>query len=113
MFYLPFATVPKARPRVTKNGTFLPARYRAWRLRAEGEFTVQAQQMATPIKRANIEIVLGGAGRGDIDNIAGAILDALVGAKVLLDDRLSCVPSLQIRHEKGDKTGAKILITEL
>lgn len=74
---------------------------------------MQSQQMAIPVKRANVEIVLAGTARGDIDNIAGAILDALVSAKVLLDDRLSCVPSLVIRHEKGDKTGVKILITEL
>lgn len=48
-----------------------------------------------------IAIELYGAARGDLDNIAGAILDALVQAGIILDDRVSVVKALSIKHCGG------------
>lgn len=114
--------VPKARPRVTRNGTYLPPRYRAWRNRAEVEIYRQiAEQNIThkfPLRKAALLIRLLGNHRtnSDIDNLAGACLDALTlnGAGVLIDDRLSCLPQLNVEFDPDAKeTGVYIEIEPL
>ena len=52
----------------------------------------------------------------DIDNLAGACLDALTlnGAGVLIDDRLSCLPQLNVEFDPDAKeTGVYIEIEPL
>jgi len=119
---IPGVVVPKARPRVTKNGTYLPPRYRAWRNRAEVEIYRQiSEQNIThkfPLRKAAIVIRLLGNHRtnSDIDNLAGACLDALTlnGAGVLIDDRLSCLPQLTVEFDPdAKKTGVSIEIEPL
>lgn len=114
--------VPKARPRVTNNGTYLPPRYREWRNRAEVELYRQiCDRNLTekfPLKRAAVTIRLFGNHRtnSDIDNLAGACLDALTlnGAGILLDDRLSCLPQLKVEYiANTPKTGVWIEIEPL
>lgn len=111
--------VPKARPRVTNNGTYLPPRYREWRNRAEIELYRQIEDRNLrdrfPLKRAAISIRLFGNHRtnSDIDNLAGACLDALThkGAGIILDDRLSCLPQLTVEYvPEAPKTGVWIEI---
>lgn len=118
-FYLPGKVVPKARPRVTTNGTYLPPRYRAWRNQAEVEIYRQVSELNLevnlPIKKAAISISFCGKHRtnSDLDNLAGACLDALTlnGAGVLQDDRLSCIPKLTIEYVPNVKeTGVQIKI---
>ena len=118
-FYIPGKVVPKARPRVTTNGTYLPPRYRAWRNQAEVEIYRQVSELNLevdlPIKRAAISISFCGKHRtnSDLDNLAGACLDALTlnGAGVLQDDRLSCIPKLTIEYIPNTKeTGVQIKI---
>lgn len=119
---IPGVVVPKARPRVTSNGTYLPPRYRAWRNHAEVEIYRQiAEQNLTykfPLRKAAISIRLIGNHRtnSDIDNLAGACLDALTlnGAGILIDDRLSCLPQLTVEYVPGGKeTGVWIEIEPL
>lgn len=119
---IPGVVVPKARPRVTKNGTYLPPRYRAWRNHAEVEIYRQiSEQNIThkfPLRKAAIVIKLLGNHRtnSDIDNLAGACLDALTlnGAGVLIDDRLSCLPQLTVEFDPdAKKTGVSIEIEPL
>jgi Holliday junction resolvase RusA-like endonuclease len=92
--------VPKARARVTRNGTFMPHRYRDWKTATIFTFRAQvvALGLAEPLSGVGIEIMLLGkhGRRGDLDNIAGSILDALVQSGVLKDDSLSVVSSLAI-----------------
>ncbi len=113
-FYIPGVVVPKARPRVTSNGTFLPQRYREWRNRAEVEIYCQLSEQqflqALPLPRAMVKVQVRGKHRGDLDNILGSCLDALVSAKVLLDDRLSVVSRLEIWHNPNGETGALIKV---
>ena len=105
-FYIPGKVVPKARPRVTTNGTYLPPRYREWRNLAEVEIYRQISELnletKLPIKKAAVSISFCGKHRtnSDLDNLAGACLDALTlnGAGVLQDDRLSCIPKLTIEY---------------
>jgi Holliday junction resolvase RusA-like endonuclease len=91
--------VPKARPRVTKNGTYLPENYRTWKQRAIRQ--LRRQYVGGLIERAEIEIILHGkhSRRGDCDNISGSLLDALVQAKILRDDNMVVVSALSVRLE--------------
>ena len=119
---IPGGVAPKARPTVTSNGTYLPPRYRAWRNHAEVEIYRQiSEQNLTykfPLRKAAISIRLIGNHRtnSDIDNLAGACLDALTlnGAGILIDDRLSCLPQLTVEYVPGGKeTGVWIEIEPL
>jgi Holliday junction resolvase RusA-like endonuclease len=122
VFFIAGGVVPKARPRVTTNGTFLPKRYRTWRNRAEVELYRQLSERygewELPIQRAIVKLRFVGRHRqnSDVDNLAGSCLDALSGrgAGVLRDDRLSCVPKLTAEYVPGsEETGVWIEIEPL
>lgn len=118
-FFLPGYVVPKARPRVTRNGTFMPIRYRNWRNSAESILLTQVKQRGIesllPVERATIEIQLTGKHRmsGDADNILGSFLDALVTVNVLKNDNLSCIPEVSLKFNPDGELGAFITITPL
>lgn len=115
-FWIPGSVVPKARPRVTRNGTYFPRRYQSWRCMAEVKIISSFEpdiQKILPIEKAEIRITLQGKHNGDPDNLAGSCLDSLVSAKVLLDDRLSCLPRLSIEHVSKGKTGVLIEVFPL
>jgi Holliday junction resolvase RusA-like endonuclease len=97
---------PKARPRVTRNGTYFPRRYQDWRQSAQAQILAQVSDRSwLPIPRAAVKVQLQGAHRGDLDNLAGAVLDALVFGGILLDDRISCVPRLSVEHQSKGQQG--------
>lgn len=104
--------VPKARPRHNGSHSYLPKSYRAWKELAIFELQIQ-YGFQPPIPRAAIAIKILGSARGDLDNLAGAVLDALVQASVIVDDRINCVPDLRILHVPGKKNGAIIEITPI
>ncbi|WP_413164109.1 RusA family crossover junction endodeoxyribonuclease [Capilliphycus salinus ALCB114379] len=121
-FCIPGSVVPKARPRVTANGTYMPNRYREWRNRAEIELYRQMSQFRSthkfPLQKAAVSLRFFGNHRtnSDLDNMAGACLDALTlnGAGVLIDDRLSCLPRLTVEYVSGtEETGVWIEIQPL
>ena len=85
---------PKARPRLGQGRAYLPQNYRDWKDDAIVQLITQSLP-AQPMTRAEVAILIGGKQTGDLDNIAGAILDALVQAGVLLDDRISVYISSQ------------------
>ncbi|MCS7226751.1 MAG: RusA family crossover junction endodeoxyribonuclease [Gloeomargarita sp. SKYB31] len=96
---------PKPRPRVTAKGTYLPPGYRRWKTVATSELGGQILGYGPeyfPISQAHIHIELRGATQSDPDNAAGAILDALVAAGVLADDRLRNIPHLSVTHTQPD-----------
>lgn len=102
--------VPKARPRVTRGHAYLPQRYRVWKEQAITAIIDQLPLGFRTYSQAVVAIQLQGSMRGDIDNISGSILDCLVQAQVLKDDRLSCVPKLTIRYVKSGDPGAIITL---
>jgi Holliday junction resolvase RusA-like endonuclease len=108
-FKLEGKIVPKARPRVGNGRGYLPSNYREWKNDAIVQLFSQ-HQMSRLIEKCQIEIEIGGKQRGDLDNIAGSVLDALVQAGVLVDDRLSVVSKLTIEHFPDRKFGASIKI---
>jgi Holliday junction resolvase RusA-like endonuclease len=101
---------PKARPRLGNGRAYLPAKYRDWKESAILELLTQSPPL-DPIARCEVAIVIGGKQTGDLDNIAGAVLDALVQAGVILDDRLSVVHKLSICHYRHQPPGATIDLT--
>jgi len=113
-FWLPGVVVPKARPRVTRNGSYMPERYQEWQRQAQVELLLQLSDR-TPLQYpVAVKVLLQGKGhRGDIDNLSGAILDALVKVDILEDDRLSCVASLEARHEPKGEVGCWVLIESI
>jgi Holliday junction resolvase RusA-like endonuclease len=100
---------PKARPRLSRGGAHLPANYRDWKESAILELLTQSRP-PDPLVKAEVSIYVGGGQRGDLDNIAGAILDALVQAGILLDDRISVVSKLSIEHLPKNPPGANICL---
>lgn len=95
--------VPKARPRVTANGTYMPDEYREWKQAAIASF--ESQYKGEALSGVVVSILLKGkhSRRGDADNIAGAILDALVQAGVLKNDNLVHVRGLSVALEWSKK----------
>jgi Holliday junction resolvase RusA-like endonuclease len=102
---------PKARPRLGQGRAYLPQNYRDWKEDAIVQLITQSLP-AQPMTRAEVAIAIGGKQTGDLDNIAGAILDALVQAGVLLDDRISVVHKLSISHHRENPPGAEIELTD-
>ena len=98
---------PKARPRLGRGGVHLPANYRDWKENAILELLTQSR-LPEPLAKAKVSIAIGGGQRGDLDNIAGAILDALVQSGILLDDRISVVSKLTVEHFPKLPPGANI-----
>jgi len=79
----------------------MPPRYREWREAAEFEILSQLAKVDTPIAfPVAITMEFRGKHRAtvDIDNAAGAVLDALVASNVLTDDRLKFIPKLILEH---------------
>jgi Holliday junction resolvase RusA-like endonuclease len=104
--WVPGKAVGKARPRVTRNGTYLPPTYKQWRHTTEIELLLQVRgRTDLPIPRAEIKLELWGKQnlKLDLDNAAGAILDCLVAAQIIRDDRLNCITSLAIAHYPQEK----------
>jgi Holliday junction resolvase RusA-like endonuclease len=90
--------VPKARPRVTYGRAYMPQNYRDWKECAIADLAQQYQGKEPMAALSEVSIALTGkhSRRGDLDNIAGAILDALVQARILANDNLTVVPKLSI-----------------
>ena len=92
------AVVPKARPRVTGHIAYMPERYVEWQSEAVAELCMQIPPGFGSLTRAAVEITLLGKHpkRGDLDNIAGSVLDALVKAWILPDDNVNVVYRLSV-----------------
>lgn len=115
-FFIPGGVVPKARPRVTVNGTYLPKRYRVWRNHAEAEIARQLwenpQLPALPLQRAAIKVCLTGKHRmnADADNIIGSCLDALVAVGVLKNDNLTHIQEMRFKLIPTGQKGVRITL---
>lgn len=88
---------PKARPRLLKNHAYLPEKYRNWK--KDTIATLREQWTRPSLKKTEVVVITGARGqRGDLDNIIGAILDAMVQARVIKDDSVKNVPSFFVEY---------------
>jgi len=83
----------------------MPPKYVEWKRQAIPVLLAQAkaQNLQIPISAPHkIEIALESpSSRGDLDNWAGSVLDALVESGVLADDNLAILPELIARWKRG------------
>lgn len=112
--WLPGKVAPKARPRFNSGQAYLPQNYRGWKRDAVIEVLCQiSKRLDLPLTTAKVEVLLSGKHRGDLDNLAGSILDVLVEAGVLVDDRVNCVQSLLVTYKPIGECGARVTVTQL
>jgi Holliday junction resolvase RusA-like endonuclease len=108
--------VPKARPRVTVNGTYLPGKYRLWKQSAIIDLKRQyrGDTIRSPVA---MHLTLQGKHhrRSDLSNIFGAVEDAIVQAGILADDNMTNIVELTARilYQKNLKPIAFIRIIEI
>jgi Holliday junction resolvase RusA-like endonuclease len=96
--------VPKLRPRVTSRGTYMPDHYTDWKRRAIDYWGMQKKDYAIDIPVHVDILMVGKHSRGkDLDNTAGAILDALVEGNFLKKDNMMVVAKLAISLEYTKK----------
>jgi Holliday junction resolvase RusA-like endonuclease len=81
--------VPKKRPRVTRNGTYMPPGYMDWKQETAFQMRLAARgaEPAVGLLRVEVLLVAKKKPRGDMDNLLGAVLDAGNGV-LWQDDRL-------------------------
>ena len=92
----------KARPRVTSRGVFMPKEYRVKQkemLRQVKEQWGDREPLEGPLR---LTILLEGEGRGDIDNIIGALFDT-VNKVLWVDDRVNIISSVSVSWKKAPK----------
>jgi Holliday junction resolvase RusA-like endonuclease len=96
---IPIAGKVKPRPRVTKNGTFMPKPYVDWKKEVvtylqsqpsvktlQGPVSLLVKFLPDKIEMMIAESPVDRHGRGDIDNLLGGLMDALQDAEVYKND---------------------------
>lgn len=99
---IPMKPAAKARPRVTRNGTWMPHAYQAWRR----EFVTHcegSEQVSGPFSLAVRFETKSGTMRPDLDNAAAAVLDALQDAEMVENDRLCRRLFAEVVKAKGNR----------
>ncbi len=101
--YVDIPPMPKKRPRVTVNGTYMPKDYVEWK-QAAGYLirgALKKQRIPEFVGRIRMDIVFDKKGfllviegtdnnrfgNADLDNLVGAVLDACQDCKVIHNDR--------------------------
>jgi Holliday junction resolvase RusA-like endonuclease len=115
-FWIPGRVVPKARPRFHDGNISLPRNYRGWKNTAYLEIIRQIEERnikELPISRAAVEMQFVGAHRGDLDNLAGSLMDILCETKIIIDDRVSCISRLVIEHQPSGTCGVWVEVKPL
>jgi Holliday junction resolvase RusA-like endonuclease len=109
-FQIEGAFVPKARPRVNMktHQVYMDSTY------TTSQELIMRQMLANwrgeTIQRANIMCFLRGNLPGDVDNLVGAVLDAMKKGEIIADDTKAVIPVLYAEWEKADYTGALIYL---
>jgi Holliday junction resolvase RusA-like endonuclease len=116
-FWIPGRVVPKARPRFHDGKISLTKNYRGWKNTAYLEIINQLQERTTffelPINKVAVEMQFVGSHRGDLDNLAGSVMDILCETKIVRDDRVSCISRLLVEHEPVGTCGVWVEVKPL
>lgn len=111
--WIPGRIIPKARPRFYQGRAMLPLNYRRWQSKTYLYVEKLLRSSAIsglPFEKAIVEIQFVGSHLGDLDNLAGALLDVMTKTNIVRDDRISCIPKLILSHEPGDTCGAWVTV---
>lgn len=103
----------KARPRVTSKGTFMPQEYQ--KKRQQMQWQIKRQYKGEPFEGPlKLDVSLFGEGRGDVDNIVGALMDAANGL-LWVDDRVSVISEMHVTWKKAPRDQSKwvVIITSI
>jgi Holliday junction resolvase RusA-like endonuclease len=103
----------KARPRLGAHGAYMATSYK--QKQRKMRLLIREQWTQDPLEGPlRLDIDCYGEARADVDNIAGALMDAATGI-LWFDDRCSIIPELNIRWHKATKLDSlwKITITEI
>lgn len=99
----------------TRAGSYIPNRkFYEWQETALWQVRSQCRQRFLKPVSVDVTIIFGRRSRSDLDNRLTSILDMLVEAFVLRDDRFEYVPEMTARAEyKKNQPGAIIQIMEV
>lgn len=115
--FLEGLVIPKKRPRVTRNATFMPPAYAEWL--DDSAFLLSSQwrnnypnfQLEFPLIIA-IAFIGKHPKRGDLDNLSGAVLDALVKGAILPDDSVKFICTLYIKFDPDPSPPSTLIVLE-
>jgi Holliday junction resolvase RusA-like endonuclease len=99
----------KARPRMTRYGAaYMPPAYKEAQRSIRKLIISQwgREPLSGPI---GLNVKVYGEGRGDLDNIIGALMDA-ANSILWLDDRVSVIKSLSIEWEKAPRAQSRWVV---
>lgn len=98
----------KARPRTPRSGgrPYMPKAYMSWK---EALRSLMAEWWTIPPleKVSCLVLTFSGPARGDLDNMAGAVLDSGNGL-IWVDDRVSVIPCIASRWNKCKQADSSI-----
>lgn len=109
-FELRVPLMSKARPRSPRGGgrPYMPAAYMQWK--ATVRALLAEWWTDPPLEKVScLVLTFRGPARGDLDNLAGAVLDSGNGL-VWADDRVSVVPAMALRFTRVSQKQSSIYL---
>ena len=109
--HIPLRPMSKERPRSFSGQSrpYMSRNYKLWM--KDCVAVMQEWWVLPPLQKVNhITIEHHGAARGDLDNKTGAVMDALVKAKVIIDDNVNVVPRRREVFVKASTKDSHIVV---
>jgi Holliday junction resolvase RusA-like endonuclease len=110
-FVLPVPLQPKARPRFRRFGkAYTDEKYRAWMSNVSS--ILSEWWLQPPLQKGELialHLTFYGPGTSDLDNLAGAVMDAGQGI-VWQSDRVTCIRRLELEWEGMSKKEQSIYL---
>ena len=109
-FVLPVPLQPKARPRFGRGAAYKDSKYRAW---AENVRAILSEWWTIPpLSKGQVvalQLTFCGPGTSDLDNLAGAVMDAGNGI-IWVDDRVTVLQRIEAEWQQQPKSNQSIYL---
>ena len=109
-FVLPVLLQPKARPRFGRGSAYKDTKYRTW---AESVRAILSEWWTVPpLEKGQVvalHLTFFGPGTSDLDNLAGAVMDAGNGI-VWADDRVTVLQRIEAQWQQQPKNNQSIYL---
>ena len=109
-FVLPVPLQPKARPRFGNGMAYKDSRYKAWTSNVRS--ILREWWTAPPLEKGRVvalHLTFCGPGTSDLDNLAGAVMDAGNGI-VWVDDRVTVLQRIEAEWQQQPKNNQSIYL---